>query len=111
VSRRDVAAGLLVLAAVAAWVLGGAVWSTSAGVRGTAALVLALGVAAAVVGGGWVSPVPSLALRAPGALGLLAALAGVAALVTGSAAALRVLVLLTVALWGLATLRHVSGPR
>ncbi|MDD7967951.1 hypothetical protein [Actinomycetospora lemnae] len=109
---RDVAAGLLVLAAVVVWLLGSTtVLAPFDGVRGTALLVTALGVAAAGVGGAWGGPIAPAAMRAPAALGLLTGIVAVVTMVSGSPAALFALVLLTVVLWLLATLRHLTGPR
>ncbi|GAA4880526.1 hypothetical protein [Actinomycetospora straminea] len=110
--RRDVAAGLLVLAAVLVWLLGTTtVLAPFDGVRGSALLVTALGVAAEVVGGAWRGRISPAAMRGPAALGLVTAIVAVVTVVSGSPAGLFVLVLLTVVLWMLATLRHLTGPR
>ncbi|MHC1557854.1 hypothetical protein ACR9E3_02800 [Actinomycetospora sp. C-140] len=109
---RDVAAGVLVALAVAAWVFGTAFLAPLDGARGTAVVMTALGLAAALVGGTWHEPVRNpTVLRAPAALGLVAMLAALTGIATGSRAALSVLVLLLVVLWMLATLHHLSGTR
>lgn len=112
-NRRDVSAAWLVGLAVAVWLLGSTPWvgPVIGGVRGTALIVAALGLWAAVVGGSWRGPVRPTVMRGPAALGLLAVLATVATLLTGSATTLAVLVLLVVALWALATLRHAGARR
>lgn len=109
---RDVTAGLLVAAAVVVWLVGAttAIWPVD-GVRQTTLLVTALGVAAATVGATRREPMRPAEMRGPAALGLLAALAAVTGLLTGSAAALAALVLLLVSLWMLATLRHALSRR
>jgi hypothetical protein len=112
VSRRDVVAGVLVAAVVAAWLVGG-VAEVLLSTRATALAVVVLGLAACLVGGWWTRPGlgdPAV-MRPLAALGVLAAVAAVATLVTGSAATLLILVLLTVALWGLATVHHASARR
>lgn len=108
-SGRDVTAGVLVAAAVAAWLLAGDAFATT---RITALVVTVFGVAACLVGGWWLrSMADPFVVRPLAALGLLAALTAVIALITGSAAALTVLVLLTVGLWVLATVHHAGVRR
>jgi nucleotide-binding universal stress UspA family protein len=101
VSSRDVVAGVLVALAVVVWVVGG-VAEVFLSTRATALAVVVLGLAACLVGGWWMRPMlgdPAV-MRPLAALGVLAALAAGATLVTGSLATLLVLVLLTAALWG-----------
>jgi hypothetical protein len=114
VTRRDAVAGLLVAAAVAVWALGpvaGPSWPL-AETRVVGVVVLVLGVSAVVVGGSWASVATEPEVTRPlAALGLLAALAAVATVLTGSAVTLSVLVLLTVVLWALATVHHLAARR
>jgi hypothetical protein len=112
VSRRDVVAAVFVAAAVATWIVGG-VAEVVLTTRATALAVVVLGLAACLVGGWWMRPGlgdPAV-MRPLAALGVLTTVAAAAALVTGSAATLLILVLLTVALWGLATVHHASARR
>lgn len=110
-SRRDVAAGLLVTVAVAIGVLGPQATGSPDGVRAATLLVIVLGVAAAVVGGAWEERMTPAAMHAPAALGVLATGAGVLALLSGSAEALIALVVVVTALWAVATLRHTTTRR
>ena len=106
--RRDLIATVLVGVAGLAYVF----WlvGVMAGVRLVAVVVLAMGVAASAV-----AVVPAFTdllhssrvyLAITGLLGLLASVAGIAALVTGSSAILTILVITTVVLWAVATIRH-----
>ncbi|MDD7939628.1 hypothetical protein PHK61_14485 [Actinomycetospora lutea] len=111
--RRDVVAGLLVLAAVGVWAVGavpGTAWPL-AGTRSTALVVLVLGLAAAWVGGAGRASMPPSVMRPLAALGLIAAATATVTLVTGSPLGLSVLVLLVVVLWLLATVHHLSARR
>jgi hypothetical protein len=106
--RRDVIATVLVGVAGLVYVL----WlaGVGPGVRLVAAIVLAMGFAASAP-----AVVPAFTallhwskiyLAVTSALGLLALAAGVAALAAGSSAMLAILVITTVGLWALATIRH-----
>ncbi|GAA4759606.1 hypothetical protein [Actinomycetospora chibensis] len=110
-SRRDLMAGLLVTLAVAIGVLGPAATGSPDGVRAATMLVIALGLTAAVVGGAWGEWVTPATVRAPAALGVVAAGAAVLALVSGSAEALIALVVVITALWAVAILRHATTGR
>ena len=106
--RRDLIATVLVGVATLVYVL----WlaNVGPGVRPVAAIVLALGFAASAA-----AVVPAFTdllhsskiyLAVTSTLGLLALVAGVIALATGSTAMLATLVITTLALWALATIRH-----
>ncbi|WP_274231774.1 hypothetical protein [Actinomycetospora straminea] len=113
-TRNDVVAGFLVLAAVAAFAMASVPDTTwpLADTRLTAVVVLVLGLTAAVVGGSWRTAASELAVMRPlAALGGLAALAAVITLITGSRVVLAVLVVLTVVLWLLATVHHLTTRR
>ncbi|MDD7967925.1 hypothetical protein [Actinomycetospora lemnae] len=114
VTRNDVVAAFLVVAAVAAFAMASVPETTwpLADTRATAVVVLVLGLTAAVVGGSWRTAARELAVMRPlAALGGLAALAAVGTLVTGSQVMLAVLVVLTVVLWALATIHHLTSWR
>ena len=118
---RDVLATRLVAAAVtvyALWVSGAALTGWS--VRGAATVVFALGFAACVTdqkqmavvyGATREGPWPAVAyVIFASAIGALALLAGVLALVTGSTVMLAVLTASMGGLWVLATARHTLTP-
>lgn len=106
--RRDLIATIAVGIAALVYVL----WlaDVGPGTRTSAAIVLAMGLAASAT-----AVVPAFSgllhsskiyLAVTGTLGLLALVAGVIALVAASSGMLTTLVITTVALWALATIRH-----
>jgi hypothetical protein len=103
--RRDlVATGLtaLVVGVYAANVFGWSVWLVGDSVRWAAAVIVVLGVATCALGARPGDRVDALF----GVLGVACAVFAVIALVTASSSALAALVAVDVALWVLATSRH-----
>jgi hypothetical protein len=104
--------GVAVLATVI-WAVAGAEEETA--VRIVTAIVLALGFAASasavVPGFAELLHGPKLYLAVTSLVGLGALAAGIAALVTGSALMLGLLVLATLVLWGMSTAHHASAAR
>jgi hypothetical protein len=117
IPRRDLLATVFVgvsLLAYVGWLAGGAFLVIDE-VAGVAVVVLALGVAASMS-----AVVPAftellhgsrLYLAAASALGLVALAAGLWALVAGEPMALAGLVLVTILLWAMSTMRHLQLHR
>lgn len=116
-SWRDSLASLFVALGVVIW----AAWAIGSGVPGfvevapVAIAVLVLGVAASVsaVVPGWGELIHGSRayFGAASAVGVVAAGAGLLAVINGDATALAVLIVTTVALWAMSTVRHLRIQR
>jgi hypothetical protein len=85
------------------WLVSSA-WATS-----TVVLVLGLGCAVSATGNLYTTPQPNsgeIVRRITAGIGIFGAIAGLAGLVSGSAYALKLLVMAMIALWGTATAWH-----
>ena len=113
---RDILATVFVFAAVlvySLWLAGIEVLGISS-VEVIAGVVLALGVAASVIAvvygvGAGLLQAPKVYLVPASLIGLVAFVGGVVALVTGNEPMLAALVIATVVLWVMATVRHARG--
>jgi hypothetical protein len=79
-------------------------WATSAVI-----MVLGIGCAVSATGDLYTSPQPrsgAILRRITAGIGMFALITGLAGLITGSAYALKILVMATLALWGTATVWH-----
>ncbi|HVN62808.1 MAG TPA: hypothetical protein VMT59_16270 [Gaiellaceae bacterium] len=110
---KDAAATVLTALAVLVYIAAQQswnVWLIGSSNRWAAGVVLLLGIGACTMGTAGDEMGKHASTRALAAIGALSLLFGLWALVTGSLAALALLVVCTVALWAGSTLRHAWHP-